>query len=318
VKLGSDAKRNLTKALALTATFMLVEAAVGFWSGSLALMADAGHMLGDAGALVLALIAQVVAERPRTARRTYGARRAEVLAAFTNGLLLVGVAGWIVLEALHRWREPEPIAGLPMLVTAVIGLVINLVVLQVLHRKGDHHHHHHGHEHHDHDHNPNVRAARMHVISDALGSVGAIVAAVIILTTGFERADTVVSLVVASLITVSAFHIVRDTTHVLMENAPSGLSLEELEEAIRQVSGVADLHDLHAWTISSGFDVVTVHVVLQPGHHGVEVAERVAAMIRSRFGVEHVTVQPEAPVAQLVHVRIPRAAGMASLTTVGR
>ena len=295
---------------------MVVEAAVGFWSGSLALVADAGHMLGDAGALVLALIAQVIAERPRTARGTYGARRAEVLAAFTNGLLLVGVAGWIVVEAVHRWAEPRPIAGIPMLLTAVVGLLINLVVLQVLHRNGEHHHHHgHGHDHHDH--NPNVRAARMHVISDALGSVGAIVAAGIILVTGFERADTIVSLIVASLITVSAFKIVRDTAHVLMENAPSSLSLEELEAAIREVKGVADLHDLHAWTISSGFDVVTVHVVLQPGHHGVEVSERVAAMIRNRFGVDHVTVQPEAPEAPLVHVRIPRPS-LTSLTTARR
>lgn len=309
-------------ALALTATFMVVEAVVGVWSGSLALVADSGHMLGDAGALVLALIAQVIAEKPRTARRTYGARRAEVLAAFTNGLLLVGVAGWIVLEALHRWREPRAVAGVPMLVTAAIGLLINLIVLRVLHREGDHGHHHHGHAHHGHGHghghNPNVHAARMHVISDALGSVGAIVAAVIILATGFERADTIVSLVVASLITVSAFQIVRDTTHVLMENAPSSLSLEDLESAIRDLHGVADLHDLHAWTISTGFDVVTVHVVLQPGHHGVEVAERVASMIRSRFGVEHVTVQPEAPAAPLVHVRLPRVAGVTRLTTAGR
>lgn len=304
-------------ALALTATFMVIEAVVGVWSGSLALMADSGHMLGDAGALVLALIAQVIAERPRTALRTYGARRAEVLAAFTNGLLLVGVAGWIVLEAVHRWREPRSIAGVPMLVTAVIGLLINLVVLRVLHREGEDGHHH-GHAHHGHAHNPNVHAARMHVISDALGSVGAIVAAVIILATGFERADTIVSLVVASLITVSAYQIVRDTTHVLMENAPSRLSLESLESAIREVNGVADLHDLHAWTISTGFDVVTVHVVLRPGHHGVEVAERVAAMIRSRFGVEHVTVQPEAPAAPLVHVRLPRVAGVTRLTTAGR
>lgn len=318
MELGSDARRRLTKALSLTAAFMFVEAVVGLWSGSLALVADAGHMLGDAGALVLALIAQVIAERPRTARGTYGARRAEVLAAFTNGLLLVGVAGWIVVEAVHRWAEPRPIAGIPMLLTAVVGLLINLVVLQVLHRGGHHHHHGHGHDH-DHDeHNPNVRAARMHVISDALGSVGAIVAALVILTTGFERADTIVSLIVASLITVSAFKIVRDTAHVLMENAPSGLSLEELEAAIREVNGVADLHDLHAWTISSGFDVVTVHVVLQPGHHGVEVSERVAATIRNRFGVDHVTVQPEAPAAPLVHVRIPRPAGVTSLTTAGR
>lgn len=297
---------------------MVVEAVVGLLSGSLALVADAGHMFGDAGALVLALIAQTVAEKPRTSSRTYGARRAEVLAAFTNGLLLVGVAGWIVLEALHRWRQPGPVAGIPMLVTAAIGLLINLIVLSVLHRHdGPGHAHGHGHHGHAHAHNPNVRAARMHVISDALGSVGAIIAAIIIVTTGFERADTIVSLIVATLVVISAFQIVRDTTHVLMENAPSGLPLHELEAAIRGVPGVADLHDLHAWTISTGFDVVTVHVVLEPNHHGVEVSERVASVVHARFGVEHVTVQPEAPPASLVHLRIPQNRS-ASLTTVGR
>lgn len=312
--MGSDAKRRLFLALGLTATFMVIEAVVGFFSGSLALVADAGHMFGDASALVLALIAQVIAEQPRTQRRTYGARRAEVLAAFTNGLLLVGVAGWIVFEAIGRWQHPQAIAGIPMLITAGIGLTINLVVLTIL-RGHAHDHHGHGHAH---DHNPNVRAARMHVISDALGSIGAIVAAIVILLTGFERADTIVSLIVASLVVHSAFQIMRDTAHVLMENAPSGLSLDALERAIREVHGVGDLHDLHAWTISSGFDVVTVHVVLEPGHHGVEVAERVASMVQTRFGVDHVTVQPEAPAASLVHVRIPKAAGVAQLTSVGR
>lgn len=308
MRLASDAKRRLFSALCLTASFMVVEAVVGLLSGSLALVADAGHMFGDASALVLALVAQVVAERPRTLRRTYGARRAEVLAAFTNGLLLVGVAGFIVFEALHRFRQPEPIAAVPMLITATLGLLVNGLVLTVLHRGGHGHAHGHdhgaGHGHHHHDHNPNVRAARMHVLSDALGSIGAIVAAVVILATGFERADTIVSLVVAALVVVSAFKIVRDASHVLMENAPSGLPLDELDEAIRQVPGVVDLHDLHAWTISTGFDVVTVHVVLGPGHHGVEVAERVASMVRARFGVEHVTVQPEAQAAPLIHVRI--------------
>lgn len=307
MRLGSEAKRKLLWALSLTATFMVVEAVVGFFSGSLALVADAGHMFGDAGALILALIAQLVAERPRTPQRTYGARRAEVLAAFTNGLLLVGVAGWIVFEAIQRWQHPAPILGVPMLVTAVLGLGANLLVLTILHQGGGAHSHaHHGHGHgHDHTPNPNVRAARLHVLTDALGSVGAIVAAVIILVTGFERADTIVSLVVASLVVFSAFQIVRDTTHVLMENAPSRLRLNELEAAIREIRGVADLHDLHAWTISTGFDVVTVHVVLEQGFHGVEIAEQVAKMVKWRFGVEHITVQPEAPAAPLIHVRLP-------------
>lgn len=301
VKLASDAKRRLFWALGLTATFMVVEAVVGFLSGSLALIADAGHMFGDASALVLALIAQIIAGQPRTQRRTYGARRAEVLAAFTNGLLLVGVAGWIFFKAIQRWQVPEPIAGTPMLITAIIGLLINLVVLTILHRDG----HDHGHHGHAHEPNPNVRAARMHVLSDALGSIGAIVAAAIILVTGFERADTLVSLVVATLVVISAFRIMRDTTHVLMESTPTDLCIEELEGAILDVRGVSDLHDLHAWTISTGFDIVTVHVVLEPGYHGVDVAERVAALVRTRFGVDHVTVQPEAPVAQLVPLRIP-------------
>lgn len=293
--MGTNAAQRLLWALGLTGGFMVVEALVGWWSGSLALLADAGHMLGDAGALLIALVAQTVAAKPRSHERTYGARRAEVIAAFTNGVLLAFTALWIVAEAVQRWRVPEPIAAVPMLVTAVAGLGVNLLVAGVLHREEEHEHH-----------NPNVHAALMHVLADAVGSVGAIVAAGVILFTGFERADTAVSLLVAVLVVVSAVRIVRDTSRVLMESAPSDLPLPKVEESIRRVRGVAEVHDLHAWTISEGFDVVTVHVVLEPGHHGVEVADRVAAAVRNQFGVDHVTVQPEAPPTPLVNVRVQR------------
>jgi cobalt-zinc-cadmium efflux system protein len=270
---------------------MVVEWVVGALSGSLALVADAGHMLADAGALFIALVAQRIAASPRTARRTYGARRAEVIAAFANGVALALTAAFIFAEAIARWRTSSHVAGAPMLVTATVGLGVNLAVARALSHGGAH------------GHNPNVRAALAHVVSDALGSVGTIVAGIIVVATGASGADTVVGIAIAVLVLASAWKLVRDTTRVLMEGTPAGLDPALLEAAIREVLGVADVHDVHAWTISSGFDVVTAHVVLAAGHHGVEVAERVAAAVRAKFGIDHVTVQPEAPPSPLVQVR---------------
>lgn len=259
---------------------MVVEAAVGFWSKSLALVADAGHMLADAAALALALIAQRIARQARTHRSSYGYRRAEVLAAFANGTALTLTAVWIVVEAVDRWSSPPIVHGLPMMITAALGLGVNLVSAAIL-RAGTH--------------NANTRAALAHVLSDALGSLGAIVAGVLVLTMDMPRADPVIGIGIGLLVAWGGFRLVRDTTRVLMEGTPPHIDLAEVEATIRAVPGVAGVHDLHVWTISEGFDSLTVHVVIARGHHGTEVAAAVGKHVREKHGIEHCTVQPEAP-----------------------
>jgi cobalt-zinc-cadmium efflux system protein len=278
---GASPERRLLIALVLTAAFMVVEAVTGWLAHSLALVSDAGHMLADAGALGLALMAQRVASRPRSLSRTYGYRRAETLAALANGIVLGVTALWVIAEALTRMRSPEPIDAVPMLVVATAGLAFNIVAGLVLSA--------------GHVHNANTRAAVAHVVSDALGSVSAMAAGVLVLTMGWMKADAVASLVISVLILVGAFRLVTETVNVLMESVPSGVVLEDLERTIRATPGVADLHDLHAWTISDGFDSVTVHVVLDGNAHGTEVAQDVGDRIRNEHHVAHVTVQPEAP-----------------------
>lgn len=259
---------------------MVVEAAVGFWSHSLALVADAGHMLADAAALALALVAQRIARRARTRKSTYGYRRAEVLAAFANGTVLALTAVWVVVEAVERWRSPPMVHGLPMMVTAALGLGVNLLSALIL-RSGAH--------------NANTRAALAHVLSDALGSLGAIVAGVLVLTMDMRRADPIIGIAIGLLVAWSGVRLVRDTARVLMEGTPPHIDLAAAEAAIRAVPGVADVHDLHVWTISEGFDSLTVHVVIARGYHGTEVAAAVGQHVREKLGIEHSTVQPEAP-----------------------
>jgi len=274
--------RRIRVALILTLATMLVEVAGGVMSGSLALISDAGHMMADAGALALALVAQQVAARPRTLRRTYGSRRAETLAAFVNGIVLGVTAVWVILEAVERWRTPTAIDAPFMLAVAVAGLLANLTAAWILSGRGA-------------THNANTRAALAHVLADAAGSVAAIVAGVLVLSFGWTRADPAISVVLAVLILWSAWKLVTQTVGVLMEGAPAGVPLEELERTIRETRGVADLHDLHAWTISEGFDILTVHVVLDGAHHGTDVAREVGERVRERHRIAHVTVQPEPP-----------------------
>jgi cobalt-zinc-cadmium efflux system protein len=276
---------RLRFALFVTAATMVVEAIFGVLSGSLALVSDAGHMMADTGALALAVVAQRVASRPPTDRRTYGWRRAETLAAFINGLALGAVAVLIVAESIERWQKPPAIDARMMLTVAFFGLVANAAAGIVLAR---------GH------HNANTNAALAHVLSDALGSVAAIVAGALVLGYGWGRADIVASLLVSLLVLWSALRLVRRTTSVLLESVPPGLDMAALEQTIRATVGVADLHDLHAWTISDGFDAVTVHVVLDGRHHGTDIARDVATRVRAGHGITHVTVQPEPPPAGAV------------------
>jgi cobalt-zinc-cadmium efflux system protein len=279
---GSAPEGRLFAALLLTVAFMIVEAVAGWLAHSLALVSDAGHMLADAGALALALTAQRVASRPRTLVRTYGYRRAETLAALGNGLALALTAVWVIKEAIERWGAPTAVDAWTVLTVAAGGFAVNLIAAWLLSRGQD-------------GHNANTRAALAHVASDALGSVSAMGAAVVVLVFGWTRADAVAGFVISGLILWGAFRLMAQTVGVLMESVPAGVELADLERTILATPGVKEVHDLHAWTISDGFDAVTVHVVLDGSAHGTDVAADVGERIRREHHVSHVTVQPEAP-----------------------
>jgi len=279
---GADAsRRRLTAALALTASFMVVEVVAGFLSGSLALLSDAGHMLTDAGALGLALWAQRLGTRPRSGQKTFGYRRAEILAAAANGIVLGITAIAVIVEAVRRFSSPPVIHGYSMLSVATIGLGINLLSAWILSRGEAH--------------DLNLRAAAAHVLADAAGSVAAMVAAILILTRGWTIADPIGSVLISLLILYGGWRLLRESTHVLMEGAPAGIDVGAVERLVRETPGVCEVHDLHVWSIVGDAPVITAHVLLDPGAHGVEVARDVGRRIEDRVGPAHVTVQPEAP-----------------------
>jgi cobalt-zinc-cadmium efflux system protein len=272
--------RRLAYALAITGAFMFVEAGVGWWSKSLALVADAGHMLADAVALALAIVAQRIAAQTRTRARTYGYRRAEVLAAFANGIALGLTAIWILFESVDRWENPPAIHAVAMTVTAVLGLVVNIAAAGMLSVGA-------------HGHNVNTRGALAHVLTDALGSVGAIAAGVLVWTLDWRRADPAISAVISVLVLWGGWRLVRDTSHVLMEGSPVEIDLAHVEDTLRSVPGVTAFHDLHVWSISDGFVALTVHVVLAKGYHGTDVVAAASRRLREKHGLEHCTIQPE-------------------------
>jgi cobalt-zinc-cadmium efflux system protein len=292
----------LLLALVLTASFMLVEVVAGIYANSLALIADAGHMLADAGALALALIAAQIAARPRTERSTFGLRRAEVLAAFVNGMALTGVSVLIVKEAVERWLEPVDVDGKLLLLTATSGLFLNLLVALLLFRGQRE--------------SLNVRAAFAHVLSDALGSVAAIAAGLAVLYLGTSRADPVLSILIAALVAYSGYRVLREAASILLESAPPHLDVVAVERTILDCPGVAEVHDLHVWRISDRFDALTAHVVLERGSHGTDVCRAVAERLKSAHGLDHVTIQPESPRPDDV-VRVRRSRDGAPLERTG-
>jgi cobalt-zinc-cadmium efflux system protein len=237
-------------------------------------------MLTDAGALVLALLAQRIAARERSTRHTFGYRRAEVLAALANGVVLGASSLWIIIEALRRLRDPQVVLGLPMLIVAAIGLVLNLISAAILAGGTEG--------------NANVRAAAAHVAADALGSVAAIAAGVLIWAFGWNLADPIISIAISLLILKSAWTLIREAVDVLMEGTPRGVDVRQIETIIANTQGVASFHDLHVWQVTDGQPMVSVHVVLEGAHHGTTVAAAVAEAIRSTHAIDHVTVQPEA------------------------
>ena len=273
-------ERRLAVAFVVTVLFMVIEALGGWLSGSLALIADAGHMLTDALSLSLAFAGFWFGRRPADARRSYGYRRFEVLAAWVNGLILAGLSIWIMVEAALRLNKPVPVLGGPMLVVATAGLLVNLFILWWLRR-----------EHADHI---NMRGAILHVMSDLLGSIGAMLAAGVILATGWTPADPILSLLISLLILRSAFMLVRSATHILLEGTPDDLDLDELRaDMARAVPDIAGIHHIHAWSLTSGRPMLTLHVSLVEGADREKVLRAVKERLLTEYRIDHSVVQVE-------------------------
>lgn len=269
---------RLTIVLVLTAIFMVVEAVGGWLSGSLALLADAGHMLTDAGGLSLTLLSAWIALRPANHTKTFGYQRWEILAALINGAALFGIAGWVVTEAIQRIQHPQPIQTGLFLVVAAAGLVVNLISLGILHgiKEG----------------NLNTRGAYLHVLGDALGSVGALGAAAIIATTGWLLADPIISIALSLLILVGAWRLLRESTDILLESVPGHVSMAEVQRKMLAVTGVTGVHDLHVWAVSSDMVAMSGHAVVPDLGNHPEVLERIRSEM-CRLGIGHVTIQLE-------------------------
>lgn len=284
----STSKRALKIAVSLTTTFMVVEVVGGLISGSLALLADAAHMLSDSASLGIALGAIWLAEKPATLRRSFGYQRAEILAALLNGATLVLVSLWIFYEAYNRLQDPPEVLGGTMLAVAVAGLLVNVAAAWVLSR--------------DQQDSLNVSAALRHVLADLAGSVGVIAAALIILLTGWRPADPIIGALIGVLVLASGWPVIRDSARILLEQAPAGIDVEDVEEAIRTTPGVVDLHDLHLWTITSGFPALAVHVLVERDSDCHERRRALEAMLSERFELDHTTIQVDHPEPRLLKV----------------
>jgi cobalt-zinc-cadmium efflux system protein len=272
----AGAARALRLALALTATFTVAEVVGGLLTGSLALLADAGHMLSDSFSLAVALFAIWIAARPPTPQRSFGYQRAEVLAALFNGVALVVVGALVVWGAIGRLSDPPEVLGGPMLAVALGGVAVNLIALRLLSGEGG---------------GMNVRAAALHVAADLAGSIGAVIAAAIVVTTGWEAADPLIAGLIGLLIAASAVPIIRNASRVLLEQAPAGVEAAELGRAMAAVPGIAEVHDLHVWAITSGFNALAAHVLVREGEDCHERRRAVERMLHDRFGIDHTTLQ---------------------------
>ena len=272
------ATRRLRIVFGLTALFMVVEAVGGWVSGSLALLADAGHMATDVAALGLALVTAAIGARPADDRKTYGYRRWEILAALANGAALIGVAIWVVIEAVHRLGNPPPVRFGLLIAVAGAGLVVNVIAIAILHGS--------------HQHNLNARGAYLHVLGDLLGSVAAIAAGVIIATTGWTLADPILSVGVALLILIGAWRLVAESVDILLEAVPRGVSMAEVQRRMLAIPGVTAVHDLHVWTVGSGTVAMSGHAVV-PDLALHPPALAAIRMAMGKLGIGHVTIQLE-------------------------
>mgnify|MGYP000005729839 CR=1 FL=1 len=271
--------RRLGLVLVLVVGYLVVEVVAAIFTNSLALLADAGHMLTDAAGIGLALLAIWFAQRPATPEKSFGYYRVEIFAAIANAIILFGVAAYILYEAIQRLTAPPEVVGLPMLAVAVIGLVVNLVSMRLLHGGSQT--------------SLNLRGAYLEVLGDLLGSVAVIVAAVVISLTGWTPIDPIASVVLAGLILPRTWVLLREAVDILLQATPRGVKLEEVRQHILRARGVVDIHDLHAWTLTSGQNVVSLHAVMEPDADPAAVLDELCACLTDDFDMEHSTIQLE-------------------------
>ena len=276
---ATGGKRELRLALLLTVAMMFIEFIAGWRSGSLALLADAGHMLADAAALALSLFAAWFATRPATPEKTYGYYRTEILAALANGLTLLLIVVWIFVRAAGRLRHPLPVPSGLMITVAVIGLSVNLLSGWLLRAPRAT--------------NLNVQGAWLNVMSDALGSIGVIIAGLTIRWFGWTAADPLASMVIGVLITVNAWNLIAQSVNILLEGTPGHLRIPEVTQAMRAIPGIREVHDVHLWTITTGLDAMSGHVIVEDPSRSAEILSRLNALLSERFGITHTTFQLE-------------------------
>ena len=272
-------KKNLAIVLGLTLTYLIAEVIGGLWFNSLALLADAGHMLTDVMGLALALLAIWFAEKPATPERTYGYYRFEILAALTNAVVLIGISLYILYEAYERFINPPEVESKGMLIVAAIGLVINLFGMWLLYSSSKE--------------SLNMKGAYFEVLSDMLTSIGVIIAGIIMLTTGWYYADPIISAGIGLFILPRTWALLKDAVGVLLEGTPSDVNIASLRESLMKIEGVTDVHDLHVWSITSGMNAMSVHAVLADGAEHDDVLARVHEHCTENFKISHVTVQTE-------------------------
>lgn len=288
---GRDASaRVLTLALLLTLGFAAVEAVAGWWSGSLALLSDAGHMVTDSMALAIAAAAARLSRLPASHTHTYGLRRVETLAGLVNGLTMLAVVAIIAWHAIERLMEPRPVEAGAVMVVAALGLVVNLVVAWMLSRGES---------------TLNTRAALLHVLGDLLGSVAALAAGIVIHFTGWTPVDPLLSMLICGLILAATIRLLRQATHTLLDGVPPELSLPEVGTAMAAVDGVASVHDLHIWSLDSREAALSAHIVLLRNDDWPDVLGALQALLASRYGIEHATLQPELPPRQVIRFATP-------------
>jgi len=259
---------------------MVVEFVGGYLTNSLALISDAGHMLSDAVALGLSLSALLFGQRAATVNKTFGYKRFEILAALLNGLVLIVLSGFILKEAIERLSEPVSVVGSGMIIISTIGLIINIIVAWILSRGET-------------KDNLNVRSAFMHVLGDLLGSVGAIIAALLIIFFGWNIADPIASMIVSILVLYSGWHILKEAVNILMEAKPANVDSSSLIESLKAITGITDIHDLHIWMITSDFTSLTVHLVVDKDVDRDDVLEKAIELINEKTGITHITIQIE-------------------------
>jgi cobalt-zinc-cadmium efflux system protein len=273
----------------LTLAYTAAEVVGGLLTGSLALLADAGHMLSDSGSIGLALVAISLAKRPPTSARSFGLKRAEILAALANGVTLVAIAIWIFVEAARRLSDPPEILGGWMLAIAAGGIAINVAGAAILARAERR--------------SLNVQAAMLHVLADLLGSVGVIVAAVVILVTGWAYADPLVSVMIGVLVLGSSLRVLQDSVSILLEATPKGIDADAVRQTIESSSGVASVHDLHIWTITSGFPALSAHVLVGRGEDCHRRRRELEQLLEHEYGIDHTTLQVDHENEELLHIR---------------